>query len=59
MTIRPLHFGPPPGEHWVIVGYREVDAKGEPTGAPHDECIDWRIVQPAQMPGARRSDVEP
>jgi C-terminal processing protease CtpA/Prc len=55
MTMRPLRFGPPPDEHWVIVGYRRVDSQGRPKGALLEERIDWRIVQPAQVPGARRS----
>lgn len=56
MTMRPLRFGPPPDEHWVIVGYRRVDAQGRPKGPLLEQRVDWRIVQPARVPGARRAD---
>lgn len=53
MTMRPLRYGPPPDEHWVIVGYREVDRQGRPRGPLREQRIEWRIVQPARVPGAR------
>jgi C-terminal processing protease CtpA/Prc len=51
LTMRPLRFGPPPDEHWVIVGYRVVDAHGHATGDVLEQRIDWRIVQPARLAG--------
>ncbi len=55
MTMRPLRYGPPPDEHWVIVGYRAVDANGRPKGALLEQRMDWHIVQPSRVPGARSS----
>lgn len=55
LTMRPLRYGPPPDEHWVIVGYREVDARGRAVGPLLEQRFDWRIVQPARLAGARRS----
>ena len=54
MTLRPLRFGPPPDEHWVIVGYRQTDARGHPRGPVLEQRFEWRIVRPAQVKGARR-----
>lgn len=30
LTVRPLQFGPPPDEYWVVVGYRTPGAQGQP-----------------------------
>jgi C-terminal processing protease CtpA/Prc len=46
LTMRPLRYGPPPDEHWVVVGYREADAKGRLHGPLLEQRMDWRIVQP-------------
>lgn len=46
LTMRSLQYGAPPDEHWVIVGYRRVDARGEPTGALLEVRAPWRIVIP-------------
>jgi Peptidase family S41 len=46
LTMRSLQYGAPPDEHWVIVGYRQVDARGEPTGALQEVRAPWRIVIP-------------
>jgi C-terminal processing protease CtpA/Prc len=52
MTLRPLRFGPPPDEHWVIVGYRRVDERGRVTGPVLEQRFDWRIVRPALVQDA-------
>jgi hypothetical protein len=46
LTMRSLQYGAPPDEHWVIVGYRRVDARGEPVGALLEVRAPWRIVIP-------------
>ena len=46
LTMRSLQYGAPPDEHWVIVGYRRVDARGEPTGTLLEVRAPWRIVIP-------------
>jgi C-terminal processing protease CtpA/Prc len=46
LTMRSLQFGAPPDEHWVIVGYREVDARGRPHGPQLEVRVPWRIVIP-------------
>ncbi|MDP9388914.1 MAG: S41 family peptidase [Actinomycetota bacterium] len=40
LTIRALQYGPPPDEHWVVVGYVDAD------GAEREVRIDWRVVRP-------------
>lgn len=45
LTLRSLQYGPPPDEHWVIVGYRT-------SGGQFKEIkIDWRIVDPTDVAG--------
>lgn len=46
LTMRSLQYGAPPDEHWVIVGYREVDARGRPHGPQREVRVPWRIVIP-------------
>jgi C-terminal processing protease CtpA/Prc len=46
LTMRSLQYGAPPDEHWVIVGYREVDARGRPHGPQLEVRVPWRIVIP-------------
>ena len=46
LTFRALQFGPPPDEHWVIVGYRSTDASGTTRGPLKEVRLDWRIVDP-------------
>lgn len=46
LTMRSLQYGAPPDEHWVIVGYRSVDARDEPSGALLEVRVPWRIVIP-------------
>jgi hypothetical protein len=53
MTMRALRHGPPPDEHWVIVGYRQADGKGRAHGPVLEQRFDWRIVRPAGVAGAR------
>ena len=49
MTLRPLRFGPPPDEQWVIVGYRKVDAEGATRGPLLELRLAWNIVQPHRV----------
>jgi hypothetical protein len=46
LTLRSLQYGPPPDEHWVVVGYRRVNSRGAPVGAMREIRIPWRIVDP-------------
>ena len=45
LTLRPLGFGPPPDEKWVIVGYRTGDA--EPL---REHRFEWRFIDPGPGP---------
>lgn len=52
LTFRALDFGPPPDEHWVIVGFRDHD------GARREVRLPWRLLAPgkaatAAVPGSR------
>jgi hypothetical protein len=52
LTFRALDYGPPPDEHWVIVGFRN---RG---GPPREVRIPWRVVAPGKAatagdPGSR------
>jgi hypothetical protein len=40
LTLRALQFGPPPDEHWVVVGYTDLE------GNERDVRVDWRVVSP-------------
>ncbi len=40
LTLRALQYGPPPDEHWVVIGY--VDLKGK----ERTVTIEWRVVTP-------------
>jgi C-terminal processing protease CtpA/Prc len=53
LTMRPLRYGPPPDEHWVIVGYRAVNSKGQAQGPLLEQRMAWRIVQPQALAQAR------
>ena len=44
LTLRALQYGPPPDEHWVVVGYRTSD-----TGPSKEIKIPWQIVDPSQI----------
>jgi hypothetical protein len=49
LTLRSLQYGPPPDEHWVIIGYRATTAAGAPTGPLREVRIPWQIVDPSQI----------
>lgn len=48
LTLRSLRYGPPPDEHWVVIGYRLVGADGTP-GQAKEIKIPWQVVDPAQI----------
>jgi hypothetical protein len=48
LTLRSLQYGPPPDEHWVIVGYRTVPAGGG-AGQAKEIKIPWQVVDPDQI----------
>ena len=48
LTLRSLQYGPPPDEHWVIVGYRTVPAGGG-SGQAKEIRIPWQVVDPDQI----------
>ncbi|HWM22726.1 MAG TPA: S41 family peptidase [Ilumatobacteraceae bacterium] len=45
LTLRPLGFGPPPDEKWVIVGYRAGDDK-----PVREHRFEWRFIEPGPGP---------
>lgn len=49
LTFRSLRYGPPPDEHWVIVGYRQTTATGEATGPTREIKLPWKVVDPGQI----------
>jgi hypothetical protein len=42
LTLRALDYGPPPDEHWVIVGYRTGRA------AVREVRLHWRVLRPGK-----------
>jgi hypothetical protein len=48
LTLRALQYGPPPDEHWVVVGYRTVPAGGG-AGQAKEIKIPWQVVDPDQI----------
>lgn len=42
LTFRALEYGPPPDEHWVIVGYRT------PRGRAVEVKLPWRVLSPGK-----------
>lgn len=42
LTLRSLQYGPPPDEHWVVVGYRDL------RGAEREVRIPWRVIEPGR-----------
>jgi Peptidase family S41 len=48
LTLRSLRYGPPPDEHWVVVGYRTVPAGGG-QGQAKEIKISWRIIDPTPV----------
>lgn len=63
LTLRSLQYGPPPDEHWVVVGYRRVTAAGKPVGPLRELRIPWRVIDPGEIDAtvgdgvAHRADV--
>jgi hypothetical protein len=43
LTLRSLQYGPPPDEHWVIVGYRTEGGQSKEIKLP------WQIVDPSEI----------
>jgi hypothetical protein len=44
LTFRPLQYGPPPDEHWVVIGFRGKRGKVE------EVRVDWRVIDVGQGP---------
>jgi C-terminal processing protease CtpA/Prc len=51
LTFRSLRYGPPPDEHWVIVGYRSTTATGAPTGSMKEVKVPWQVIDPTDVSG--------
>ena len=49
LTLRALAYGPPPDEHWVIVGYRTGRA------AVREVRLHWRVLRPGKAATALES----
>jgi Peptidase family S41 len=49
LTLRSLQYGPPPDEHWVVIGYRSVTATGAPMGPIREITIPWRVIDPGDI----------
>ena len=52
--FRALDYGPPPDEHWVIVGYRTARAAVARSGCPGGCCDRARPPPPGPESGSRR-----
>lgn len=50
LTARPLRYGPPPDEYWVVIGYRTPGK----TGASREIKIDWKVIDPNEI--SRQTD---
>jgi hypothetical protein len=48
LTLRSLQYGPPPDEHWVIVGYRTVTQDGG-AGPSKEIKIPWQVLDPNEV----------
>ena len=48
LTFRALDYGPPPDEHWVVLGYRTA------RGAKRELRLPWRVLEPRQAASAVR-----
>jgi hypothetical protein len=46
LTFRALEYGPPPDEHWVSIGYTDLDKTERELRLP------WRVVFPSHSPKA-------
>lgn len=42
LTFRALQYGPPPDEHWVIIGYRDRRR------VAREVRVEWRVVKPGR-----------
>jgi hypothetical protein len=42
LTARPLRYGPPPDEYWVVIGYRTPGK----AGTRRETKIDWKVIDP-------------
>jgi hypothetical protein len=50
LTLRSLQYGPPPDEHWVVLGYRAMSRRG--AGVARSITIPWTIVDPGALSAA-------
>jgi hypothetical protein len=48
LTFRSLQYGPPPDEHWVVIGYHTTPAGGG-QGQSKTITIPWQIVDPREI----------
>src|SRR5688572_29301051 len=46
LTLRSLQYGPPPDEHWVIVGYRTAAGAA---GQSKEIKLPWQVVDPSEI----------
>lgn len=53
LTLRSLRYGAPPDEHWVVVGYRTLNAAGNPVGSSREIKIPWKVVDPGEIAFAK------
>jgi Peptidase family S41 len=51
LTLRPLRNGPPPDEHWVLLGYRS------PRGRRGETRIPWRVMTAETLAGRAKDPV--
>jgi hypothetical protein len=49
LTFRALQYGPPPDEHWVIIGYRDEK------GTDREVRVEWRVLKPGRARTAGRA----
>lgn len=45
LTFRSLQYGPPPDEHWVVIGYR-TSPEGGGEGHAKETTIHWQVIDP-------------
>lgn len=50
LTLRPMRTGPPPDEHWVVIGYRP------PGGRARELRLPWRVVAAETLRSGRAQD---
>lgn len=48
LTFRALGYGPPPDEHWVVIGYRDLKKRRR------EIRLHWQIIDPGRAPTASR-----